>query len=143
MGRHGQRGCCTPVQPCVQWLVLASGGRHLVNPACFDVPDWQAIESPLVVTGRRGNEPTDLKAITGLVHPWAGGQVVMLVGESGTEIAVKSWYRDTGEGQIHATYTGDASEVPANGTWRLWVTDHTCGIFTAEPGYLDCWSLSF
>ncbi|MER6463886.1 M4 family metallopeptidase [Streptomyces sp. NPDC001228] len=125
------------------WPVLASGGRSFVNPARFDIPNWQTIESPLVVTGRKGNAPKDLKVSIDLVHQWVGGQVVTLVGQNGTEIPVKPWYWDTGEGQIHATYTVDASAVPADGTWKLRVTDNTPGIYTVEPGYLDRWSLTF
>ncbi|WP_306192135.1 M4 family metallopeptidase [Streptomyces sp. MK5] len=125
------------------WPVLASGGRYFVNPARYDIPNWKTIESPLIVTGRKGNAPSDLKVTIDLVHPWVGGQVVTLVSENGTEIPVKPWYWDTGEGEIHATYTVDASAVPANGTWKLRVTDDTPGIFQPEPGYLDRWSLTF
>ncbi|MGX1547850.1 M4 family metallopeptidase [Streptomyces adustus] len=125
------------------WPVLASGGRYFVNPARFDIPNWKTVESPLIVTGRKGTAPKDLKVTIDLVHQWVGGQVVTLVSQNGTEIPVKPWYWDTGEGQIHATYTVDASAVPANGTWKLRVTDNTPGIFTVEPGYLDSWSLTF
>ncbi|MEU4095835.1 M4 family metallopeptidase [Streptomyces sp. NPDC026673] len=125
------------------WPVLASGGRFFVNPARFDIPNWKTIESPLIVTGRKGNAPSDLKVTIDLVHPWIGGQIVTLVSENGTEIPVKPWYWDTGEGELHVSYTVDASAVPANGTWKLRVTDNTPGIFTVDPGYLDRWSLSF
>jgi Zn-dependent metalloprotease len=125
------------------WPVLASGGRFFVNPARFDIPNWKSIESPLIVTGRKGNAPSDLKVTIDLYHPWIGGQVVTLVSENGTEIPVKPWYWDTGEGELHVTYTVDASAVPANGTWKLRVQDDTPGIFTVDPGYLDRWSLTF
>ncbi|MER5687520.1 M4 family metallopeptidase [Streptomyces sp. NPDC002205] len=125
------------------WTVLASGGDFFVNPARFDIPNWKTIESPLIVTGRKGNAPSDLKVTVDLYHPWIGGQVVSLVSENGTEIPVKDWYWDTGEGELHTTYTVDASAVPANGTWKLRVVDNTPGIFTVDPGYLDSWSLTF
>ncbi|MEU1518395.1 M4 family metallopeptidase [Streptomyces sp. NPDC005811] len=125
------------------WPVLASGGDHFVNPARYDIPNWQTIESPLIVTGRSGTAPGDLEVTIDLVHPWVGGQVVTLVAENGTEIPVKPWYWDTGEGELHVTYTVDASAAPANGIWRLRVTDNTPGIFTVDPGYLDRWSLTF
>ncbi|WP_234388593.1 M4 family metallopeptidase [Streptomyces sp. AS58] len=125
------------------WPVLASGGRFFVNPARYDIPKWGTTESPLVVTGRKGHAPSDLEVTIDLVHPWVGGQIVTLVSENGTEIPVKPWYWDTGEGEVHATYTVDASQVPANGTWKLRVTDNTPGIFDPDPGYLDRWSLTF
>ncbi|MFF3946266.1 M4 family metallopeptidase [Streptomyces sp. NPDC001902] len=127
----------------IDWPVLASGGRFFVNPARYDIPNWKTIESPLIVTGRKGKASSDLKVTIDLVHPWVGGQIVTLVAEDGTEIPVKPWYWDTGEGEVHATYTVDASAVPANGTWKLRVTDNTPGIFTVDPGYLDRWSLTF
>lgn len=55
---------------------------------------------------------------------------------------MKDFVWDTGT-ELHATYTVDASALPANGTWRLRVTDNTPGIFTVDPGYLDNWSLTF
>jgi Zn-dependent metalloprotease len=125
------------------WPVLASGGRYFVNPARYDIPAWKTIESPLIVTGRSGNAPSDLKVTIDLIHPWVGGQVVTLVSENGTEIPVKPWAWDTGEGEVHAAYTVDASALPANGTWRLRVRDDTPGIFSVGPGYLDRWSLTF
>lgn len=125
------------------WTVLASGGGFFVNPARFDIPNWKTIESPLIVSGRKGNASGDLKVTVDLYHPWIGGQVVSLVSENGTEIPVKNWYWDTGEGELHTTYTVDASAVPANGTWKLRVQDNTPGIFTVDPGYLDSWSLTF
>lgn len=125
------------------WTVLDSGSDFFVNPARFDIPNWKSIESPLIVSGRKGNASSDLKVTVDLYHPWVGGQVISLVSENGTEIPVKDWYWDTGEGELHTTYTVDASAVPANGTWKLRVQDDTPGIFTVDPGYLDSWSLTF
>ncbi|CAM5650819.1 Neutral metalloproteinase OS=Streptomyces viridochromogenes OX=1938 GN=ACM01_23450 PE=3 SV=1 [Streptomyces viridochromogenes] len=95
------------------------------------------------MTGRTGQAPKELKVTVDLVHPWVGGQVVTLISEDGTEIPVKPWYWNEGESELHADYTVDASAVPANGTWRLRVTDNTPGIFTVDPGHLDSWSLTF
>ncbi|MFJ3284918.1 M4 family metallopeptidase [Streptomyces sp. NPDC086669] len=136
-----QHGARTTVR--FDWPVLASGGHHFVNPTRFDIPRWGTVESPLVVTGRTGQAPKELKVTVDLVHPWVGGQVVTLISEDGTEIPVKPWYWNEGESELHADYIVDASAVPANGTWRLRVTDNTPGIFTVDPGHLDSWSLTF
>ncbi|MEW2045761.1 proprotein convertase P-domain-containing protein [Streptomyces sp. NPDC005476] len=77
-----------------------------------------------------------------LVHDFIGGQVINLVGEDGTVLLVKDFVWDTGT-ELHATFTVDASALPANGIWKLRVTDNTPGIFTVDPGYLDSWSLTF
>lgn len=124
------------------WTVLASGGDHFVNPDRFDIPNWQTVEAPLTVTGRSGNAPADLKVTVDLVHDFIGGQIIQLVSEDGTALMVKDFVWDTGT-ELHATFTVDASALPADGTWKLRVTDNTPGIFTVDPGYLDRWSLTF
>ncbi|MFB9347455.1 M4 family metallopeptidase [Streptomyces heliomycini] len=124
------------------WSVLASGGDFFTNPARVDIPNWVTVESPITVTGRTGNAPDDLKVTVDLVHDFIGGQVINLVAEDGTVILVKDFVWDEGT-ELHDTFTVDASAVPANGTWKLRVTDNTPGIFTVDPGYLDGWSLTF
>ncbi|MEW2077163.1 M4 family metallopeptidase [Streptomyces sp. NPDC013433] len=124
------------------WSVLASGGDFFTNPARVDIPNWVTVESPITVTGRTGNAPDDLKVTVDLVHDFIGGQVINLVAEDGTVILVKDFVWDMGT-ELHDTFTVDASAVPANGTWKLRVTDNTPGIFTVDPGYLDGWSLTF
>ncbi|MFI1921616.1 M4 family metallopeptidase [Streptomyces sp. NPDC020377] len=124
------------------WTVLASGGDHFVNPDRYDIPNWQTIESPLRVTGRTGDAPPDLKVTVDLVHDFIGGQIIQLVAEDGTVILVKDFAWDTGT-ELHATFTVDASALPADGVWKLRVTDNTPGIFTVDPGYLDRWSITF
>lgn len=125
-----------------RWTVLASGGDHFVNPDRFDIPNWRSVTSPLTVTGRDGAAPDDLKVTVDLVHDFIGGQIIELVAEDGTALMVKDFVWDTGS-ELHATFTVDASALPANGTWTLRVTDNTPGIFLTEPGYLDRWSLTF
>ncbi|MFF2063023.1 M4 family metallopeptidase [Streptomyces sp. NPDC058200] len=124
------------------WTVLASGGDFFVNPAKYVIPTWGTVESPLIVAGREGNASGDLKVTVDLFHGFAGGQVIDLISEDGTVIRVKDFVYAPGP-ELHATYTVDASAVPANGTWKLRVQDNTPGIFTFDPGYLDRWSLTF
>jgi hypothetical protein len=102
------------------------------------------VESPLVVTGRKGNASAQLKVHVDLFGFGTGFQVIDLVSEDGTVLPVKSWSWDTPPvTELHATYTVDASAVPANGSWKLRVVDGTPGIFTYDPGYLDSWSMTF
>lgn len=124
------------------WTVYASGGGYFTNPNRYDIPNWATIESPITVTGHDGNAPGDLKVTVDLVHDFIGGQVISLVSEDGTVLLVKDFVWDTGT-ELHKTFTVDASAIPADGTWKLRVTDNTPGIFTVDPGYLDSWSLTF
>ncbi|MFD7894725.1 M4 family metallopeptidase [Streptomyces sp. NPDC059743] len=124
------------------WTVLASGGDFFVNPARFDIPNWGVATSPIIVTGREGNASGELKVTVHLFHAFADGQVIDLISEDGTRIRVKDFIYGPGP-ELNATYTVDASAVPANGTWTLRVEDNTPGIFTVPPGYLDSWSMTF
>ncbi|MFF3752565.1 M4 family metallopeptidase [Streptomyces sp. NPDC002018] len=124
------------------WTAVASGGDHFVNLTRYELAPWATIEAPLVVSGREGDAPGDLQITVDLVHGFIGGQIIDLISEDGTVIPVKGFVWDTGT-ELHATYTVDASAVPANGTWTLRIQDATPGIFDNAPGYLDRWSLSF
>ncbi|MFI5754898.1 M4 family metallopeptidase [Streptomyces sp. NPDC051569] len=124
------------------YTVLASGGDFFVNPARVDVPAWATVEAPLVVAGRTGNASSELKVTVDLYHGFIGGQIIELVSEDGTVIMVKNFVWDEGK-ELHATYTVDASAIPANGTWKLRIQDATPGIFSNADGYLDRWSLGF
>lgn len=128
----------------VVWTVLPSGGDHFVNPSSYTIPKWGTVESPLVVTGRNGLAPADVKVTVDLYKDFVGAQIITLVAEDGTVVPVKDFDWDHGT-ELHATYTVDASAVPADGTWRLRVQDATPGIPNAdpEPGRLAGWSLDF
>ncbi|MFJ9032478.1 M4 family metallopeptidase [Streptomyces sp. NPDC102274] len=128
----------------VVWTVLASGGDHFVNPSSYTIPSWGTVESPLVVTGREGSASSELKVTVDIFKGFIGAQIVDLVSEGGTIIPVKGFVWDTGS-ELHATYTVDASAVPANGTWKLRVQDATPGIPGADPqpGNIARWSLDF
>ncbi|SNX88401.1 Zn-dependent metalloprotease [Streptomyces sp. TLI_55] len=127
------------------WTVVASGGDFFVDPDRHDYGPWQSVEIPLTVTGRTGDAPADLKVSVDLVHTFIGAQVVQLVAPDGTVLLVKDFRWDTGT-ELHDTFPLDASGLPANGVWKLRVTDYTPaapGIPPSEGGYLDRWSLTF
>jgi Thermolysin metallopeptidase, alpha-helical domain/Thermolysin metallopeptidase, catalytic domain/Putative Ig domain/Proprotein convertase P-domain len=124
------------------WTVQASGGDHFANPAKFTIPSWETAESPIIVTGRDGDAPDDLKVHVKIHHDFIGGQVIDLISEDGAVVPVKDFVWDTGS-DMDATFTVDASGIPANGTWKLRVVDGTPGIFSVDPGYLDGWSMDF
>jgi hypothetical protein len=127
------------------WTVIASGGDFFVDPDRHDYAPWKSVETPLTVTGRTGNAPADLKVSVDIVHTFIGAQVVQLIAPDGTVLMVKDFRWDTGT-ELHDTFTVDASALPANGIWKLRVTDYTPaapGIPLSEGGYLDRWSLTF
>ncbi|MGW5566894.1 M4 family metallopeptidase [Streptomyces tendae] len=127
------------------WTVVQSGGDFFVDPDRHDYAAWTTVETPLTVTGHAGNAPAELKVSVDLVHTFIGAQVIRLVAPDGTVLLVKDFRWDTGA-ELHDTFTVDASAVPADGVWKLRVTDYTPaapGIPASEGGYLDRWSLRF
>ncbi|MDX3355499.1 M4 family metallopeptidase [Streptomyces sp. ME01-24h] len=127
-----------------QWTILASGGDTFVNPNRYDIPNWAVIESPVTVSGRDGNAPADLKVTVDLYAVHVGFYVIDLVSEDGRVIPVKGWSQGPVPiPELHETFTVDASDIPADGTWKLRVRDNTPGNFHVLPGYLDTWSLGF
>ncbi|MDX3238849.1 M4 family metallopeptidase [Streptomyces sp. ME03-5709C] len=126
----------------VTWTVLESGGHFFVNPTTYVIPQWGQVESPLVVNGKPGNAPRELKVTVDLDHGFSGAQVIDLIAPDGTVIPVKPWVWEVVP-ELHETYTVDASAVPAVGTWKLRVVDGTPGFYDLDPGHLQRWSLTF
>ncbi|MCP3784983.1 M4 family metallopeptidase [Micromonospora sp. A3M-1-15] len=125
------------------WSALESGGHFFVNPTRYLIPENGVVESPLVVRGRPGNAPGDLKVTVDLDHMFSNAMVIDLIAPDGTVLTVKPWGPWVLTPELHETYTVDASAVPAVGTWKLRVTDGTPGIFDLDAGHLQRWSLTF
>jgi Zn-dependent metalloprotease len=121
------------------WTVIPSGGDFFVNPGDVGIPDaGDPVESPLVVTGRTGNAPSDLEVTVDILHTYRGDLVIDLVAPDGTAYRLKDFSGDSGN-DIHTTYTVDASDEPADGTWKLRVQD----VYAADIGTIDSWKLTF
>ncbi|GAA2264586.1 hypothetical protein GCM10010145_44170 [Streptomyces ruber] len=121
------------------YTVIPSGGDFFVNPADVPVPDaGDPVEVPLIVTGRTGNAPSDLQVTVDIVHPYRGDLVIDLVAPDGTTYRLRDYGSDP-SGDIHTTYTVDASSAPADGTWKLRVRD----VYKLDVGYVDSWKLTF
>ncbi|MFI6503224.1 proprotein convertase P-domain-containing protein [Nonomuraea typhae] len=116
-----------------------TGGRTFENTADQDVADLGQAESPITVGGVPGNAPANLGVYADVHHGWRGDLQLDLVGPTGAVYRL----RDPAPGDdgtiIHETYTVNASDSPANGTWRLRVRD----VDANHSGYIDAWSLTF
>ncbi|MBY8880897.1 M4 family metallopeptidase [Streptomyces sp. PLK6-54] len=125
------------------WTALASGGHYFVNPTTTVIPQFGVIESPMVVHGRPGKAPADLKVGVDIEHEFSNAMVIDLIAPDGTVVPVKAWGPWVLTPELHATYTVDASAVQATGTWKLRVTDGTPGFYDLDPGHLLRWSMTF
>ncbi|MDR2870945.1 MAG: proprotein convertase P-domain-containing protein [Xanthomonadaceae bacterium] len=104
----------------------------------YQIRDNSTVESPITVSGRSGNAPTDAAVSVNITHTWRGDLVVDLVAPNGTTTNLHN--RTGGSARdIVATYTLNLSGKPLNGTWKLRVTDAATG----DTGYIGNWSIRF
>ncbi|WFB08008.1 M28 family metallopeptidase [Streptomyces sp. LX-29] len=116
------------------------GGDVYENTADVAIPDnGSAVASPLSVTGRTGNAPSNLQVGVDIKHSWRGDLVVDLVAPDGTAYRLKNSSGSDSADNVIATFTVDASSETANGTWQLRVQD----IAAQDTGYIDSWKLTF
>ncbi|MET8771520.1 M4 family metallopeptidase [Streptomyces sp. NPDC004658] len=125
------------------WTALESGGQFFVNPTTYVIPKWGTVESPLIIRGKPGHAPSDLKVTVDLDHGFSNAMVIDLIAPDGSVIHVKPWGPWVLTPELHETYTVDASAVTRVGTWKLRVTDGTPGFYDLDPGHLQRWSLDF
>ncbi|MEU9300964.1 S8 family serine peptidase [Streptomyces sp. NPDC048269] len=111
------------------------------NTTDVAIPDnGGAISSSITVSGRTGNAPAALKVIVDIKHSYRGDVVIDLVGPGGAVVQrLKNSSSSDSAANVSATYTVDASALPANGTWQLRVQD----VYSADTGYIDSWGLGF
>jgi vibriolysin len=113
-------------------------GPLFQNTTPVAIPDNTTINSSITVSGVSGNAPAALKVGVSIHHTYQGDLAVDLIGPNGTVINL---WNHTGAGtdNIIQTFTVNASAIPANGVWKLRVTDNA----TQDTGTLDNWSLQF
>ncbi|MFD7439413.1 M28 family metallopeptidase [Streptomyces sp. NPDC059861] len=115
-------------------------GESYENTADVAVPDnGAAVTSAVAVAGRTGNAPTALRVGVDIKHTWRGDLVVDLLAPDGTAYRLKNSSSSDSADNVIATYTVNASNETANGTWRLRVQD----VASQDTGYIDSWKLTF
>ncbi|MEU2388062.1 M4 family metallopeptidase [Streptomyces sp. NPDC012461] len=114
-------------------------GTSFENTADVSIPDnGAAVTSPITVTGRSGNAPSNLRVTVDIVHTWSGDLVVDLVAPDGTVYNLRNRTGGSAD-DIKETYTVNASSEAANGTWKLRVQDRA----RYDTGYVNGWKLTF
>ncbi|MFC9680761.1 M4 family metallopeptidase [Streptomyces sp. NPDC056948] len=116
------------------------GGTSFENAADVAIPDrGAAVTSPVTVTGRTGNAPSNLQVAVDIVHTYIGDLQVQLVAPDGTAYTLKGYGTGGSADNINETYTVNASSEVANGTWQLRVQDNAA----IDTGYINSWKLTF
>ena len=116
-------------------------GGYFENATNYNIPDspGAGVDSPLAVSGRTGNAPTNLQVGVDIKHTFRGDLVIDLVAPDGTLYRVKNSSSSDSADNVITTYTVNASSEVANGTWRLRVRD----VYRTDVGFIDKFSLTF
>ncbi|WP_338783250.1 M4 family metallopeptidase [Streptomyces sp. DG1A-41] len=116
------------------------GGTSFENTADVAIPDrGAAVTSPVTVSGRTGNAPSDLQVAVDIVHTYIGDLQVQLVAPDGTAYTLKAYGTGGSADNISTTYTVNASSEAADGVWQLRVQDNAA----RDTGYINSWKLTF
>ncbi len=102
------------------------------------IGDNTTVNSPITVSGRTGNAPSNASVTVAIVHTYQGDLKVDLVAPDGSLYNI---HNRTGAGtdNINKTVTLNLSTEALNGTWNLRVNDNAGG----DVGRIDSWSVTF
>jgi serine protease len=108
------------------------------NGTDFAINDNATVDSPITVSGRTGNAPSNASVTVAIVHTYQGDLKVDLVAPDGSLYNI---HNRTGAGtdNINKTVTFNLSSEALNGTWKLRVNDNA----NADTGRIDSWSITF
>ena len=121
--------------------VAAGGGtgtQAYSNTTDYTISDNATVDSPITVSGRSGNAPSNASVTVAIVHTYIGDLKVDLVAPDGTLYNI---HNRTGSStdNINKTVTLNLSTEALNGTWKLRVNDNA----NADTGYINGWSVTF
>ncbi|MEU9919160.1 M4 family metallopeptidase [Streptomyces sp. NPDC051001] len=116
------------------------GGTSFESTTDVSIPDnGAAVTSPITVSGRTGNAPSNLAVAVDIVHTYIGDLQVQLVAPDGSAYTLKAYGTGGSTDNLNTTYTVNASSEVANGTWQLRVQDNAA----IDTGYINSWKLTF
>jgi len=114
------------------------GTQTYTNGTDVAISDNTTVESPIVVSGRTGNAPTNASVTVAIVHTYQGDLKVDLVAPDGSLYNIHNRTGGSAD-NINKTVTLNLSTEALNGTWKLRVADLAGG----DIGRIDSWSVTF
>lgn len=114
------------------------GTQTYTNTADYTISDNATVESPITVSGRSGNAPSNAQVAVNIVHTYQGDLKVDLVAPDGSVYVLHNRAGGATD-NIVQTYTVNLSSEALNGNWRLRVNDNGPG----DVGKIDSWSITF
>ncbi|WP_460730056.1 M4 family metallopeptidase [Lysobacter rhizosphaerae] len=108
------------------------------NTTDYAINDNATVDSPITVSGRTGNAPSNASVTVAIVHTYIGDLKVDLVAPDGTLYNIHN-HTGSSTDNINKTVTLNLSTEALNGTWKLRVNDNAAG----DTGKIDSWSVTF
>ncbi|AVP96742.1 hypothetical protein C7S18_05805 [Ahniella affigens] len=107
------------------------------NTTDYTVGDNTTVNSPITISGRTGNAPSDTSVTVDIIHTYQGDLKVDLVAPDGTLYNI---HNRTGGAtdNVSKTVILNLSTETINGTWNLRVNDNASG----DTGYINSWSFA-
>ncbi len=114
------------------------GTQTYSNTSDYTISDNATVDSPITVSGRSGNAPSNASVSVDIRHTYKGDLKVDLVAPDGTLYNIHNRTGSSTDNVI-GTYTLNLSSEALNGTWKLRVNDNAGG----DTGYINSWSVTF
>jgi len=114
------------------------GTQTYTNATDYTISDNVTVDSPITVSGRTGNAPTNASVTVAIVHTYQGDLKVDLVAPDGSLYNVHNRTGGSAD-NVNKTVTFNLSTEALNGTWKLRVNDNAAG----DTGYINSWSVTF
>ncbi|WP_229792355.1 proprotein convertase P-domain-containing protein [Cognatilysobacter bugurensis] len=108
------------------------------NGTDYSIRDNSTVESPISVSGRSGNAPSDASVSVSILHSYKGDLKVDLVAPDGSVYNLHNRSGGSADNVI-GTFTRNLSTEVLNGTWKLRVNDN----YSGDTGRIDTWSINF
>jgi hypothetical protein len=108
------------------------------NTTDYAINDNATVDSPIAVSGRSGNAPSNASVTVAIVHTYIGDLKVDLVAPDGTLYNIHN-HTGSSTDNINKTMTLNLSTEALNGTWKLRVNDNA----SQDTGYINSWSVTF
>ena len=114
------------------------GTQTYSNGTDYPIADNSTVESPISVSGRTGNGPSNASITVNIIHTYKGDLKVDLVAPDGTLYNIHN--RSGGSADnVTGTFTKNLTSEALNGTWKLRVNDNAA----LDTGRIDSWSITF
>ena len=114
------------------------GTQTYSNATDYTISDNATVDSPITVSGRSGNAPSNASVTVAIVHTYQGDLKVDLVAPDGSLYNIHNRTGGSAD-NVNKTVTLNLSTEALNGTWKLRVNDNAGG----DVGYINSWSVTF